>query len=265
MSNLVRHPFHLVDESPWPLLSALGGLGLTSGLGQWFHYFHINLFIARLILLILVSYQWWADITQEATLQGLHSKRVEAGMRYGIILFIASEVIFFLSFFWAFFHSRLCPNVELAAQWPPWGVSPFNANGVPLLNTLILLRSGVTVTWAHHCLIAGGHQERLRALTITVGLGLWFTALQGLEYSQASFSFAEGIFGSTFFIATGFHGLHVIIGTIFLFLRAIRVRLGHIRPIHHFGLEAAAWYWHFVDVIWLFLFTSVYWWGGNLI
>ena len=262
MSNLIRHPYHLVDESPWPLISAGGALLLTMGLLKWFHLHSPTLIIIGLSIIGLTIFQWWKDVRREGSFQGLHSPVVELGLRYGIVLFIISEVIFFFSFFWAFFHRNLAPNIEIGSTWPPAGITPFNPLEVPLLNTIVLLSSGISVTWAHHALMAGRHDRALQGLLVTVGLGLYFTALQSLEYYEASFSIAEGVYGSTFFVATGFHGLHVIIGSLFLLVCAKRIALGHLRSGHHFGFEAAAWYWHFVDVVWLFLYISIYWWGG---
>lgn len=262
MSNLVRHPFHLVDESPWPLLASIAGLGLTSGLIRWFHFNSYRLVLVRVILLITVTTQWWRDVRREGSLLGQHSRMVELGLRWGIILFIVSEVFFFVRFFWAFFHSRLAVNVEIGRQWPPKGIISFNAFEIPLLNTVILLSSGVTVTWAHHALISGNHSQTLKALGLTIGLGAYFTLIQAKEYADARFSFADSVYGSTFFIATGFHGIHVLVGRIFLLVCFIRINRRNIRNSHHFGFEAAAWYWHLVDVVWLFLFIIIYWWGG---
>ena len=261
----MRHPYHLVDESPWPLLSAAAALNLTLRFTIWFHEKNVFLTLLRILRLILIRFQWWTDISSEGAFQGLHSSIVELGLRWGIGLFIVSEIFFFLSFFWAFFHSRLAPTTELARVWPPLGILPFNAFEVPFLNTLILLSSGVTVTWAHHALMAGAHKETTIRLLLTIILGLYFTALQALEYYEASFRMADSVYGSTFFIATGFHGLHVIVGTLFLITCYIRLSNSQFRANHHFGFEAAAWYWHFVDVVWLFLFVSIYWWGGAYI
>lgn len=262
MSNLIRHPYHLVDESPWPLLASLGRLILTSGLVKWFHLSSPELMFMGLALILLVIVQWWRDVSREGALQGLHTGIVELGLRWGIILFIVSEVFFFLSFFWAFFHRSLAPNVELGATWPPAGIKAFNPFQVPLLNTIVLLSSGVTVTWAHHCLIAGNHSSALQGLALTIVLGVYFTGLQALEYFEARFTIADRAYGSTFFIATGFHGLHVIVGTSFLAVCLLRHSKNEFRADHHFGFEAAAWYWHFVDVVWLFLYVTIYWWGG---
>lgn len=256
-----NHSFHLVDQRPWPLTGAIGALSLTTGIVKWFHEFNINLFILGLLIIALTCIQWWRDIKREGTLQGLHTSIVLKGLKWGIILFITSEVLFFFSFFWAFFHRRLAPTLEIGLQWPPTGVYPFNPFQVPLLNTIILLSSGVTITWSHHSLLENNHSSSVISLIITIILGVYFTLLQGLEYWEASFSLADSIYGSTFFVATGFHGLHVIIGTTFLIVCFARLTSNHFSREHHFGFEAAAWYWHFVDVVWLFLYITIYWWG----
>ena len=262
MSNLITHPYHIVDESPWPMYGSLGGLYLTRGMISWFHLNDVTLFIIGTIILGIVIFQWWRDISREGAVQGLHTAIVELGLRWGILLFITSEVFFFVSFFWAYFHARLRPNIEVGSLWPPAGIVTFNPFGVPLLNTIILVSSGVRVTWAHHALIEGQYTQITQGMLITVALGFYFTGLQALEYYEARFSFAEGVYGSTFFIATGFHGLHVIIGRLFLIVCLVRHLRGAYRANHHFGFEAAAWYWHFVDVVWLFLYLALYWWGG---
>lgn len=262
MSNVIRHPFHLVDESPWPLMASLAGLALTSGIIKWFHFNNPRLLILRSMALTIITAQWWRDVSREGTFIGQHTMIVELGLRWGIILFIISEVFFFIRFFWAFFHRRLAVNIELGNSWPPKGILPFSAFGVPLLNTVILLSSGVTVTWAHHALISNNHSQTVKGLRFTIVLGIYFTFLQGIEYIEARFTFADSIYGSTFFLATGFHGLHVIVGTTFLRVCLIRALKFNFRFSHHFGFEAAAWYWHFVDVVWLFLFVIIYWWGG---
>jgi len=259
--NQLNHPYHLVNVRPWPLATGIGAFVMTSGLVKWFHSFDRVLFITGLITIIIVSYQWWRDVSREATFQGIHSSKVGFGLRWGIILLIISEVFFFVSFFWAFFHRSLSPNIEVGALWPPIGVERFNPFQVPLLNTRILLASGVTVTWAHHALIENNFDQCLQGLLLTVLLGVYFSLLQGLEYIEASFTIADRIYGSTFFLATGFHGLHVLIGTVFLTVCVIRHAKCYFSPQHHFGFEAAAWYWHFVDVVWLFLYLSIYWWG----
>lgn len=256
-----NHSFHLVDQSPWPLTGALRALILTTGIVNWFHTFKIILIITGISLLALTCIQWWRDINRESTLQGLHTVKVIKGLRWGIILFITSEVLFFFSFFWRFFHRRLSPNIELGISWPPAGIFPFNPIQVPLLNTIILLASGVTVTWSHHAIIEKKLSQAIQSLLLTVILGGYFTCLQAIEYWEAPFSIADSVYGSTFFVATGFHGLHVIIGSTFLLVCLARLSNCHFSSNHHFGFEAAAWYWHFVDVVWLFLYITIYWWG----
>ena len=256
------HPFHLVDLSPWPLTSSLGAFLLTRGLVKMFYSGQITLLWFGRLILVLSRVQWWRDVSREATFQGLHSKKVLTGIELGIVLFIVSEIIFFFSFFWAFFHSSLSPRGELGILWPPAGISPLDPFSVPLLNTVILLSSGVTVTWAHRALVEGYHKRALTSLLLTVVLGLYFIRVQYLEYCTSRFTIRDSVFGSVFFVATGFHGFHVIIGTLFLAACLGRLLRGHFSNNHHFGFEASAWYWHFVDVVWLFLFCFVYWWGS---
>jgi len=256
-----NHSFHLVDQSPWPLTAASAAIIITTGIVKWFQEFNIILFLMGVIILILTCIQWWRDIRREGTYQGLHTSIVAKGLRWGIILFIISEVLFFFSFFWAFFHRSLSPTIEIGLAWPPSGVIPFNPFQVPLLNTIILLASGITVTWSHHRLIERNHSQAITRLTLTVILGIYFTSLQALEYWEAPFTISDSAYGATFFIATGFHGIHVIIGTTFLLVCLIRIKFNHFSLTHHFGFEAAAWYWHFVDVVWLFLYIRIYWWG----
>nr|QOL00730.1 cytochrome c oxidase subunit III [Ruspolia lineosa] len=262
MSTHSNHPYHLVNPSPWPLTGALGALTLTSGLVKWFHHYNPSLLILGTLIMVLTTIQWWRDITREGTYQGLHTLPVNYGLRWGMILFIVSEIFFFISFFWAFFHSSLSPAIELGTMWPPSGIHPFNPLQIPLLNTSILLASGVTVTWAHHSLMESNYSQATQGLFFTIILGIYFTILQAYEYIEAPFTIADSAYGSTFFMATGFHGLHVIIGTTFLAVCFYRHLLAHFSPNHHFGFEAAAWYWHFVDVVWLFLYITIYWWGS---
>nr|ARH53992.1 cytochrome c oxidase subunit 3 [Phyllobrotica quadrimaculata] len=262
MSNNKNHPFHLVDISPWPILGALSAMTMMSGLIQWFHLYNNSLILTGLILTILIMYQWWRDITREGTFQGLHTLKVTKGLKWGMILFIISEIFFFISFFWGFFHSSLSPSMELGLNWPPKGIQSFNPTEIPLLNTLILLTSGLTVTWAHHSLMENNYKQGFQSLILTVLLGIYFTMLQSYEYLESPFTISDSIYGASFFMATGFHGLHVIIGTSFLLICTIRHYLNHFSWMHHFGFEAAAWYWHFVDVVWLFLYISIYWWGS---
>lgn len=262
MTNKLNHPFHLVEKSPWPIVASFGAMFLTTGLVKWFHEFNPNLFLIGLTAVILTRGQWWRDVVRESSLQGFHTIKVSHGIRWGIILFIVSEVLFFFSFFWAFFHRSLNPTIELGSAWPPTGINPFNPFQIPLLNTAILLASGVTVTWAHHAVTENNHRQAVQGIFATIGLGVYFTFLQWLEYVEASFSIADSVYGRTFFVATGFHGLHVIIGSSFLLVCLIRLIKGHFSSNHHIGLESAIWYWHFVDVVWLFLYVSIYWWGS---
>ena len=261
MSTHSNHPFHLVDYSPWPLTASIGAITTVSGLVKWFHQYNISLFILGNIITILTVYQWWRDVSREGTYQGLHTYIVTIGLRWGIILSILSEILF-LYHFLSIFHSSLSPSIEIGAIWPPLGIIPFNPFQIPLLNTIILLTSGITVTWAHHSLIERNHSQATQGLFFTVLLGIYFTILQAYEYIEAPFTIADSVYGSTFFMATGFHGIHVLIGTTFLLICLIRHINNHFSKNHHFGFEAAAWYWHFVDIVWLFLYISIYWWGG---
>nr|YP_010454214.1 cytochrome c oxidase subunit III [Adinaefiola ligulata]QXJ42243.1 cytochrome c oxidase subunit III [Adinaefiola ligulata] len=259
---MTRNPFHLVEFSPWPLTGSLGAMFLTVGLTSWFHNQNIITLIIGLFLILMTMFQWWRDIIRESTFQGFHTMKVSLGMRMGMILFITSEICFFFAFFWAYFHSSLAPNTEIGACWPPFYINPLNPFQVPLLNTAILLASGVTVTWAHHSLMHGNYKDSIQSMILTVTLGMYFTILQAEEYLEASFSISDSIYGATFFVATGFHGLHVIIGSLFLITCLMRIMYHHFSTNHHFGFEAAAWYWHFVDVVWLILYTCIYWWGS---
>lgn len=259
-----KHPFHLVDPSPWPLMRATAAFTTTTGGVMYMHgYSGGGMFLAFGQLMLLVSmYVWWRDIIREGTFEGQHTSIVQLGLRFGMILFIVSEVMFFLAFFWAFFWASLAPVPEIGSVWPPHGISVLRAWEVPFLNTVILLSSGASVTWAHHAIVAGYRKEGIYALLVTLFLAVGFTALQGFEYVNADFTISDGIYGSTFYMATGFHGFHVFIGTCFLTVCLVRLVWYHFTKQHHFGFEAAAWYWHFVDVVWLFLFVCIYWWGG---
>nr|YP_010146837.1 cytochrome c oxidase subunit III [Yininemertes pratensis]QQP01066.1 cytochrome c oxidase subunit III [Yininemertes pratensis] len=259
---MVRNPFHLVEFSPWPLVGSVGAFFLTVGLASWFHGYSALVLFVSLGVVLLTMLQWWRDVIREGTYQGFHTGEVVGGLRWGMILFITSEVCFFAAFFWAYFHSSLSPNLELGSCWPPVGVVALNPFSVPLLNTAVLLASGVTVTWAHHALMEGSRSNSGQGLFLTVVLGVYFTVLQAGEYWEAPFALSDGVYGTTFFVATGFHGLHVLIGTTFLLICLVRVFVHQFSSSHHFGFEAAAWYWHFVDVVWLFLYLCIYWWGA---
>lgn len=228
---------------------------------------YINMFFTfysvlfSVLTLVLVTFLWWKDFSRES-MSGYHTHKLESSLRIGILLFILSEVFFFVSFFWAFYDSSLSPTVELGLTWPPIGIVPLSVYSVPLLNTVILLTSGITVTWCHHSLINNYFGKSVISLALTIILGLYFLYMQYIEYSETSFSLADGIYGRTFFMATGFHGIHVIVGTSFLIYVLFNLLSSKLLYNHHFSFEAAAWYWHFVDVVWLILFLSIYWWGS---
>jgi len=267
------HPYHLVSPSPWPVVGAFGALTLAVGGIMYMHELAYGSAVLAIgsLLVAFTMVVWWRDVVREAEHEGHHTPVVQLGLRYGMVLFIASEVMFFVAWFWAFFDASLfADEAQQVARvtftggtWPPTGVEVFDPFHLPLLNTIILLTSGATVTWAHHALREGKRSGLIQGLCVTVVLGVAFTAVQAFEYAHAPFAFTDGIYSSTFFMATGFHGAHVLIGSIFLIVCLARSIAGHFKPEQHFGFEAAAWYWHFVDVVWLFLFFAVYWWGGS--
>nr|YP_010533564.1 cytochrome c oxidase subunit 3 [Gomphonema parvulum]UXX44715.1 cytochrome c oxidase subunit 3 [Gomphonema parvulum] len=259
------HSYHLVDPSPWPLLASLGAFMLTSGLVLYMHKFigGWQLLTTGFTLILYIMYTWWRDVVREATFEDQHSITVQKGLRLGMVLFIVSEIMFFFAFFWAFFHSSIAPTYNIGGVWPPKAISTINTFTIPLTNTFLLLTSGATVTWAHHALLARAKKHTLVALIFTILLATLFTCLQGLEYVNAPFNISDGVYGSCFYMATGFHGFHVFIGTVALIVSFIRIILNHFTNKHHFGFEAAIWYWHFVDVVWLFLFINVYWWSSK--
>ena len=254
-----KHAYHLVDPSPWPALGAISAFILAVGGVLFMHQFAFGggVLALGLLMVLLTMGLWWRDVVREAEHEGHHTPVVQIGMRYGMVLFISSEVMFFVAFFWAFFDRAF-----LLPIWPPVGIETFDPLDLPLMNTLILLLSGCTVTWAHHALQNNDRKDFMLGLGCTIGLGLAFTCLQAYEYSHAKFGFTDGVYASVFYMATGFHGFHVIVGTLFLAVCFWRGWLGHFTPQQHFGFEAAAWYWHFVDVVWLFLFMVVYIWGS---
>nr|AYN50451.1 cytochrome c oxidase subunit 3 [Corthylus rubricollis] len=257
-----NHPFHLVDFSPWPLLGSFSTFIMLMGLIKGFNYHEYQLFSLGMTTNLLIMYQWWRDITRESTFQGNHTMKVCNGLRWGMILFITSEVFFFIAFFWAFLHSSLSPSMEIGLNWPPKGIETFNPLEIPLLNTLILLSSGLTITWAHHSLMENNYSQTLISLSLTIFLGIYFSILQSLEYVEAPFTISDSSYGTTFFMTTGLHGMHVMVGTSFLTVCLMRLKNNHFSSIHHFGFEAAAWYWHFVDIVWLCLYLLMYWWSG---
>nr|ATI24703.1 cytochrome c oxidase subunit 3 [Rhinocola aceris] len=257
-----NHQFHLVDPSPWPVLSscvlmatALNAINLlNTKLTNWFFF--------SLLTLLWIMLLWWRDIHRESTFQGNHTFLVTNSMKYGMILFITSEIWFFISFFWSFFHHSLSPNQEIGLLWPPLGLYVFNPLHIPLINTLILLTSGISITWSHSSMCMNNFSQTKMGLVITLALGSYFSILQCYEYQTAEFTISDSVYGSTFFLTTGFHGIHVLVGSMFIFHSLLRTNYLHFNKIHHLGMEAAIWYWHFVDVVWLFLYSTIYWWGS---
>jgi cytochrome c oxidase subunit 3 len=269
MAATKNHDYHILPPDPWPLIGAASAFALFGGFVMWLHDVRYGAIVglAGVAMVLVTMINWWTNTIREAH-AGDHTPVVSLHLRYGMILFIASEVMFFVAWFWAYFSSALFPSAvdAVGGVWPPKGMHVLDPFGFPLLNTLILLCSGTTVTWAHHSLIHGDREGLKKGLLCTILLGMLFTSIQAYEYAHAPFAFknANGgnIYSSTFFMATGFHGFHVIVGTIFLIVCYLRARRGDFTPRQHFGFEAAAWYWHFVDVVWLFLFVSIYVWGG---
>src|SRR5579863_3362587 len=287
-AQVKHHDYHLVDPSPWPIVGAISAFVMAVGAITWMH--HMTgaapiIFFAGLVGVLYTMASWWMDVIREAQYKGDHTRVVQISHRYGMILFITSEVMFFVAWFWAYFNSALFPHDIGLKGWPPDGIVSLDPWHFPLLNTLILLTSGSAVTWAHHAVQTGDRKGAVQGLILTVLLGASFTAVQAYEYSHAPFTFGfnhlalvpftdpahinlaagagnfDAIYGSTFFMATGFHGFHVIVGTIFLTVCLFRAIAGQFTTTRHFGFEAAAWYWHFVDVVWLFLFSCIYVWG----
>jgi cytochrome c oxidase subunit 3 len=269
-SNQYRHPFHIVTASPWPFVLSFNLLGLVIGFVMYLHNYQFGLPIVKFgfIGLFFILFAWWRDIIFEATYENAHTSYVQQGLRYGMLLFILSEVMFFFAFFWAFFHSSLSPAIQIGAVWPPLGIHVFNPWEIPFVNTLILLLSGVWATLAHKIIKTNLYEKKVFfffvtfSLGITILLGMLFSCFQLYEYIIADFSISDGIYGSVFYLATGFHGFHVIVGTLFLIVMFFRHINYHFVNGYHFGMDAAIWYWHFVDVVWLFLFISIYWWGS---
>lgn len=281
MAHAKNHDYHLVEPSPWPFLGGIGAFIMALGAVGLFRYsqggefllFGVDLagwgiFAVGTLVVLYVMFGWWRDTIRES-IAGDHTPVVQLHLRYGMLLFIASEVMFFVAWFWAFFDASLF--VSEASQfarveatggvWPPAGIETFDPWHLPLFNTLILLTSGTTVTWAHHALLHNDRQGLKMGLWLTILLAVLFTCVQVYEFVIAPYSFSESLYGATFFMATGFHGFHVFVGTIFLIVCLVRAYAGQFTPEKHFGFEAAAWYWHFVDVVWLFLFFVVYIWG----
>jgi cytochrome c oxidase subunit 3 len=294
MSSDAKHDYHLVDPSPWPLVGSVFAFLMMVGAVLWMHKGYDRfgvlsgtpwIFGIGFLGVLYTMASWWRDVINESVVQHVHTPVVKLHLRYGMLLFIASEVMFFVAWFWAYFNAAIFHADVGVPAWPPAGIVTLDPWHFPLLNTLILLTSGTTVTWAHHAIQTGDRKGAIQGLALTVALGLCFTAVQAWEYAHAPFTFGfnnlarapfesgahtflaagagnfDAVYGSTFFMATGFHGFHVIVGTIFLIVCLFRAIAGQFTPTRHFGFEAAAWYWHFVDVVWLFLFACIYVWG----
>ncbi|MEL7138364.1 MAG: cytochrome c oxidase subunit 3 [Pseudomonadota bacterium] len=271
MAHEKNHDYHILPPSPWPFYGAVSAFVMLVGAILYFKGETGVIGLLGFVGCCYVAYGWWRDVVVESRV-GDHTPVVQIGLRYGVLLFIISEVMFFSAWFWSFFkhaifpvpdiEGQVTPTLELpVGQFPPAGIEVFDPWHLPLMNTVILLLSGCTVTYAHHALIENKRKDLVWGLIGTVALGALFTMFQAYEYSHAAFGFTDGIYAANFYMATGFHGFHVLIGTIFLAVCLFRARAGQFRPDKHIGFEAAAWYWHFVDVVWLFLFAAVYIWG----
>jgi len=266
MAHEKNHDYHILNPSIWPFAGALSGFVMLFGAALYFHDKGPWMMLIGMAGVLYVMFAWWSEVVTEGQ-QGDHTPVVAIGLRYGFIMFIMSEVMFFAAWFWSFFKHAMYPGgpEQPAAYqtWPPAGIETFDPWHLPLMNTLILLCSGAAATWAHHALVHDNNRKDMaNGLILAIALGALFTVFQAYEYSHAAFGFSGNIYGANFFMATGFHGAHVIIGTIFLTVCLLRVYAGHFTQERHIGFEAAAWYWHFVDVVWLFLFGAIYIWGS---
>ena len=261
MAHKKNHDYHILQPSIWPFLSAISAFIMLTGCVLFFHEYGPAVMIIGLLSVLYCMYGWWSDVITESKV-GDHTPVVTIGLRYAVIMFITSEVMFFVAWFWAYFNASLFPTEAVGGTWPPPDIKTFDPWDIPLINTLILLLSGTTATWAHHAMIENDRKGLVNGLIATVFLGFLFSCFQAYEYHHATFTMDGNIYGATFYMATGFHGFHVIVGTIFLAVCLFRCMRGHSNPEHHFGFEAAAWYWHFVDVVWLFLFAAIYIWGS---
>lgn len=262
MNNLLKKIlWHLVNIRPWPLLIGFSVFSIITGIVSLFIGGSLNWVLFPFFLILIVSAIWWRDVIRESTINGDHSKYTQNNLKLGIGLFIFSEVIFFFGFFWTLFHSALSPLIDRGILWPPFYVVGINPIGVPLLNTAILLASGVTITWRHHSLIHNNKSSSIIRLLFTLLLGIYFTVIQAIEYIERSFSIRDSVYGSIFFLITGFHGIHVIVGSLFLLVSLERIIIVQFSSTRHIGFEISIWYWHFVDVVWLFLYVSLYFWG----
>nr|UNY39769.1 cytochrome c oxidase subunit III [Dielis tejensis] len=264
MNKKMMQPFYLTSKSPWPLLSSFSLMNVMISSLKWINNnnnMSLLVLIINILTLLLVMFQWWRDVVREFTFLGVMTKYMYMNLRFGMILFIVSEVFFFVSFFWSYFHYALAPDIMIGMMWPPKGIKVFNPYDIPFLNSIILITSGLSITWSHYCLLNNNMKMSLNSLMFTIMLGIYFTFMQAYEYKEASFTICDSCYGSIFFMMTGFHGLHVIVGTLFLMVQMLRMYKNHFKSYCHLGFESASWYWHFVDVVWLLLYINLYWWS----
>lgn len=257
----IKNYHHIVSPSPWPFLMSIAVSNIAMGIVVYLHKNVPHILLAGMGMVVMIFTLWMRDIVREATFQGAWTRRHCLIMRTGFQLFIASEAMFFFSFFWAYFYGGVSPSIHNGVEWPPSGIFYIKPWGIPFYNTVILVTSGVFATCSHHMLKAGRLEQALKHLHIACLLGGWFTLIQGYEFYTSPFTIACSIYGSSFFLLTGFHGIHVIVGTIFLYVQYQRMRYNHFTRIKHLGLKLAIWYWHFVDLIWLVVYVCVYWWS----
>nr|AZL93275.1 cytochrome c oxidase subunit 3 [Helorus sp. ZJUH_2016017] len=253
------HPYHMLPFSPWPFMISLNFFSMMMSMIFWMKSLNFMFLLFNLLMILLICSQWWRDLIRESTFQGYHTLKIIKNIKFSMILFITSEVFFFISFFWCYFHMFLSPSIEIGNNWPPKNILLMSPYGIPLINTILLISSGMMITWCHHSLMNKMYEEAKNSLLYGILMAILFLILQIYEFKSSLFCLSDSIFGSIFFMLTGFHGIHVIIGTIFLIFNFYRINKIHFNNFHLLGLEMSFWYWHFVDVVWLFLFILIYW------
>nr|YP_010834287.1 cytochrome c oxidase subunit III [Melecta chinensis]WFP44655.1 cytochrome c oxidase subunit 3 [Melecta chinensis] len=260
--NNYNHPYHLVTNSPWPLFLSISIFNILMNICMWFNLeeFKIKILMINFLIFFLCFNLWIRDVIRESFFQGMHTLMISKFLKFSMILFILSELFFFISFFWTYFHMFIAPDPEIGMQWPPKNIIMFDPYEVPLMNSIILIASGISVTWCHNSLLNNNYNDSKTSLSLTISLGVCFSLFQYIEYKDSFFCINDSIFGSIFFLMTGFHGLHIIIGIIMLSYSLGRFINQQMSKTHHFNFELSLWYWHFVDVIWLFLYLFLYWW-----
>nr|ANM47950.1 cytochrome c oxidase subunit III [Andrena camellia] len=258
---ITNHPFHMVTMSPWPMLTSINIMNVFMSFTIMMYLKTTNMLITSMLTMIMCMIQWWRDVIRESTFQGYHTLMVTKLIKMSMILFIISELMFFVALFWTYFHSSITPSIEIGMTWPPTSIKQMNPYNIPMLNSVVLVSSGITVTWTHYALLTENSSDAKLSFMMTIILGVYFTLLQIIEYFEATFCFNDSIYGSIFFMTTGFHGSHVNIGLIFLTTCFMRMKNKHFSKMHHLHFETASWYWHFVDIIWLFLYITIYWWN----